>query len=30
MMEILLPWVDGVSYGDEVELRVPAEEIVIG
>lgn len=30
MMELLLPWIDGVSYGDEVELRVPVEEIAIG
>ncbi|MCX6951837.1 MAG: hypothetical protein NTV51_06685 [Verrucomicrobia bacterium] len=30
MLEILLPWVEGVNYGDTVELRVPANQIVIG
>lgn len=29
MLEILVPWVAGVRYGDTVELWVPAEEIVI-
>ena len=29
MLESLVPWVEGVRYGDAVELWVPAAEIVI-
>ena len=29
MLEILAPWIEGVGYGDSVELWLPAEEIAI-
>ncbi len=29
MMEVIAPWMEGVGYGDAVELWLPAEEIAI-
>lgn len=29
VLELLLPYVDGLKYGDEVLLRIPAEQIVV-
>jgi len=29
VLELLLPFVEGLKYGDEIQLRIPAEQIVL-
>ena len=29
VLELLLPFVEGLKYGDEIELRIPAEQMII-
>ena len=29
VLELLLPYVEGLNYGDEVDLRIPAEQMIL-
>jgi hypothetical protein len=29
VLELLLPFVEGLKYGDEIELSIPAEQMII-
>ena len=29
VLEMILPWIDGLSYGDAIRLEVPADQIII-
>jgi hypothetical protein len=29
VLELLLPFVDGLKYGDEIELSIPAEQMIV-